>query len=187
MAKKPGRKPTQKPAQKAAQKPVVILPWSKDYGPLLARQIRACLKRYVAGDRWILMEALDLCLNAAPSSDPRFNKRYLPRPWMHNAIREIAKALRDGADPNEAFGFVRPKGKHGKHARKKGRDFWPIMFRIYELHHDEGKPLDDTTFAIVGSEFGYSYKTIDRIFNDNPKSWALVQRLAPKRDRTKPS
>jgi hypothetical protein len=173
MAKK------RKSAQKPAQTPF-ILPWSGDYGPLLVRQVRACLRRYVAGERWILMEALDLCLNAAPSSNPRFNKRYLPRPWMHKALRDIARALREGATPNEAFGLVSPDiGKRAMNARKKRQLAPSIMFRIYDLHHREGKPIDDNTFAVVGGEFSCSYKTIGRIFNDNQKLWALLSRLGP--------
>jgi hypothetical protein len=165
MAKKKKESETPSPT---AQKPMLVLPGSEDYGPLLARHVRGYLKRYVKGQRWLVLHALDACLNNG----------HLPRPWMLKGLWDAVTALNDGADPNEAFGFVPPKGKHVEHNRKKRRNVPPIMFRIYDLHHRKGKPLDEGTFATVGSEFGYSYKTIKRIFDTNPRLRAFLSKAA---------
>jgi hypothetical protein len=168
-------------AQNAAQKPELALPWSKNYSLELARHVTGYLKRYVSGERWVLILALDACLNASrnrsrdPSLDAHLTKCYLPRPWMLKALWDVATALEDGADPNEAFGFERPKGKHVKANRAKKRNERAILFRIYDLHCNQGEALDDSgAFAIVAEEFNSSARTIRRVHDAAPewrKTW----------------
>jgi hypothetical protein len=111
----------------------LITPWwaPKEFGSALARLVASYRKRYEKGERVAALYALDACLNNG----------YLPGPdnaWMLKGLWVPVTALHGGADPNEAFGFVWPKGRHVKQDRKKRQDALPIMLRIYDLHHREG-------------------------------------------------
>jgi hypothetical protein len=168
VAKKPARKTTQKPAQK----PVVILPWvlltrwwapPKAFGLALATQVMSYRKRYDNGERVYVLHALDACLNNG----------YLPEPWMLKGLWDAVTALDDGADPNEAFAFALSKGKHVGSNRKKRQDTFPILFRIYDLHCNEGLALDESeggAFRTVAKEFPYGTRTIRRIHDGAPEA-----------------
>src|SRR6516225_9684008 len=83
---------------------------------------------------------------------------------------DAVTALNDGADPNEAFGVVPSKGKHTEANRRKRRNLFPIMFRIYDLHYNKGEPLDESgAFRTTGKEFGYSAVTIRRMHDAAPE------------------
>jgi hypothetical protein len=149
------------------KKPWVLLTrwWApKAFGLALARQVMSYRKRYDEGERVYVLHALDACLNNG----------YLPEPWMLQGLWDAVTALEDGVDPNTAFGLVPPKGvpPQGKRAeadRAKRRKLLPIMFRIYDLHGNEGQPLDVSgAFRIVGEEFGHSASTIRRMHDGAP-------------------
>jgi hypothetical protein len=150
------------------KKPAVLITrwWApKTFGLALARTVMGYRRRYDKGERVYVLYALDTCLNNG----------YLPEPWMLKGLWDAVTALNDGADPNEAFGFALPKGKHAEANRAKRRKLWPIMFRIYDLHCNEGLPLDVSgAFRIVGGEFGYSASTIRRMHDAAPE---LLKRL----------
>jgi hypothetical protein len=136
----------------------------KKFGEALAIQVAKYRKRYESGERVAALFAFEACINSG----------YVPNPvadiWMRQGLHDIVMALHAGADGNEALGLVPVKGKHVESNRKKKQNALAIMFRIYQLHHGEGKPLDDRTFTRVGDEVGYSCRTIRRIFDANP--WA---------------
>jgi hypothetical protein len=120
-------------------------------------------KRYEKGERVAVLYALDACL----ISD------YKPELWMIKGLWDAVTALEDGADPNEAFGFVPPKGEHVEYNRKKRRDTLPILFRIYDLHCNEGLALDESeggAFQTVAKEFSYGTRTIRRIHDGAPEA-----------------
>jgi hypothetical protein len=145
------------------KKPAVLLMrwWApKTFGLALARQVMGYRRRYEKqNERVTVLYALDACLNNG----------YLPEPWMLKGLWDAVTALEDGADPNEAFGYVRPKGKHLKVKRTKRRQTLAILFRIYDLHCNERQPLDESgAFRIAGDEFGHSASVIRRIHNASP-------------------
>jgi hypothetical protein len=162
MAKKPARKTAQKPAQKAALKPGVLITrwWApKTFGLALARWVMSYRRRYDKGERVYVLHALDACLNNG----------YLPEPWMLKGLWDAVTALEDGADPNEAFGYVRPKGKHIDTNRAKNRKRMQILFYVYDLHCNQGLALDDSgAFAVAAEEFACSARDIRRIHDAAP-------------------
>jgi hypothetical protein len=65
---------------------------------------------------------------------------------------------------------VPSKGKHTEANRRKRRNLFPIMFRIYDLHYNKGEPLDESgAFRTTGKEFGYSAVTIRRMHDAAPE------------------
>ena len=141
---------------------LMIVRWwaPKTFGKWLARMIVSYRRRYDRGERVAVLHALDACLNNG----------YLPEPWMLKGLWDAVTALEDGADPNGAFEYVRPKDKHVEANRAKKRKLLPIMFRIYDLNCNEGQPLDVSgAFRIVGEEFGYSASTIRRMHDAAPE------------------
>jgi hypothetical protein len=153
--------------------------WSKIYSLLLARRVAGYRKLYEAGQHWFVLLALDDCLNAwfeVDNPKSRLNRRYLPEPWMLKGLWDGMTAVREGADLNEAFAFVRPKGTHVKGIRVKRRQAQAILFRIYDLHCNEGMSLDDSgAFLVAGQDFGCSARQVRRIHDAaSPKIKAML-------------
>jgi len=100
----------------------------KAFSLTTARMLMGYRRRYDKGERVCVLHALDACLNNG----------YLPEPWMLKGLWDAVTALDDGADPNEAFGYVRPRGKHIETNRAKNRKMMPILFYVYDLHCNQG-------------------------------------------------
>jgi hypothetical protein len=144
------------------KKPAVLFTrWMapKTFGKALARWVMSYHRRYDKGERIYVLHALDACLNNG----------YLPEPWMLKGLWDAVTALEDGADPNEAFGYVRPRGKHIDANRAKKRKLMPILFYVYDLHCNQRLALDDSgAFAVAAKEFGCSARDIRRIHDAAP-------------------
>jgi hypothetical protein len=144
------------------KKSVVLLTrwWApKTFGLALARMVVGYRRRYDKGERVYALHALDATLNNG----------YLPEPWMLEGLWDVVTALNDGASPNEAFGYTRPRGKHIETNRAKNRKMMPILFYVYDLHCNHGLALDDSgAFAGAAEKFGCSARDVRRIHDAAP-------------------
>jgi hypothetical protein len=159
-------KPTQQPA--APRRAYLQVTEAGQRGEDLPQLLERLWKEFEAGDNRALLDLIVWSLDAGilPPRKARteFGARY--DPWRLGDVRSL----------DAAFGVQRRKGKHvalrvkrhrGGHADKRpGREQYRrhIVVRVYELHLDEGMPIDKALFAKVDEELGLGTDTAHDIF-----------------------
>jgi hypothetical protein len=142
--------------------------WGEDLPQLFER----LWKQFQAGDNQALFDLVIWCLVRAKLPPPdivtkavtEFIARY--DRWRLGNVRSL----------DAAFQLQRRKGKHvalrvkrrqdGHVGKRPGREQYRrhIVVRVYELHLDEGMPIDPALFEKVAEELGLGPGTVEEIF-----------------------
>jgi hypothetical protein len=152
---------------KSQGRPRLVLGRSPEAVPLIHRQLEAYRRRYERGDGEALLRALDVCLSCFRGSPD----------WVADAF---FRAMSDwlayrAATLDEAFGVQR-KGEHIAQRRQREELRPEIMLEIARLAQ-QGKPMDDRTFARVGAQIGKSPSYVSALYYESASdAWRKLLR-----------
>jgi hypothetical protein len=146
-------------------------------GEDLPQLLERLWKQFQAGDNQALLNFIIWQLSRGKLPPPEALTEFIARynRWRLGDVRTL----------DEAFGVQRHKGKHLRVRRLGGnrsgmrasREQYRrhIVVRVYELHFDEGLPIDKGLFEIVAKELGLARSTAEEIFYEPAsRAWRQV-------------
>jgi hypothetical protein len=122
----------------------------------------ACKEHFEKGNRWALMQAIDVC---ATYREP------LPD-WAAAAYREAFESVRTGRAKSwdAVFGKPYPKGSHGAAIYKRQTVMWPIFNAVLQFRAKDKKvALDTALFERVGKIFGIGKTQVSEFYYEAKK------------------
>jgi hypothetical protein len=131
------------------------LPFDRGWFDAANQDLVKLYKRYDAGDRSALLDAIYLLSGA-----------FFPA-WVREGFTEAWAQYRqyNVQTLDQAFGIKRPKGQHLEAARKRELLRPLIVGEVY-YRHAKGAPLDQGTFEAVGRALGISGGEVGKIFSE---------------------
>jgi hypothetical protein len=126
-----------------------------------------CRERYEGGYSAAVLDAVDICLRAGQrvplwAAQP-FCDRYLD--WAAGRSRTL----------DDAFGVVPLTLRKFATRRRHDRLRLTIVYRVLQLHEQEGKPIGAATFAAIAQELNVSESTVRRIYYE--KSSVVLRKV----------